>query len=207
MKIPAYILLFIFLTQCKQVGNKKLIVNPKSKYYKLIEEYRDITFDTLNIWTAIDLEFSHDKLIDSIETELILPYKKHQNKFNDYYACSKFEIDSNNIALITRVPSYTEASSIKLLIYNTKKDSISNSIELSENENDTDSYGQYDKRTSIFRQKGKIHLFIWIENRNYNERKKDSEELFLYELSQDSINLIENKNQKLNSLKKLLLSP
>ena len=138
----------------------------------LLSKYHTISFDTLLVFSTDNPESAGFKYkgspFDSAEM-LLLP-KSFIDKYpadNGFHACYKFFIDSRHIGLITRSPSAYVASSIKLFVFDTEKDSITNYAELAENWGDAGDF--VNKRAWLFKDKNKTwHSFIRVQEGHHN---------------------------------------
>jgi hypothetical protein len=177
-KLSVFLFLFVLIVSC-QVHEKKefrIVSERASKFNSLLQKYQSVSFDTLNLFSSSELEsYTYPfkgKLLDSGEVELVkeaLSIKGGIEPF--FFACSKFEIDSTLLGLITRVPSIYESSSIKLLLYDKTKHRIVDFIELAETFGDA---GDYAEKVS------------WI----YKDQDKSYKGFICYEVSHD--NSVEN---------------
>ncbi|OYU96574.1 MAG: hypothetical protein CFE21_09330 [Bacteroidetes bacterium B1(2017)] len=79
------------------------------------------------------LYFFKGKEIDEKTFNLITDFVKHSQPQSDgFYGTYSFKINPSSIGLITRVPGNYDATAISLWVYDLKKDSITNSIPLSD---------------------------------------------------------------------------
>src|SRR6478609_5504967 len=124
MKNILYLMILILLSGCNQKETK--IPQPKvqkeSEFKTLLTKYKDISFDTLEVFSTTDFESNINKFkgIHLNNTDVNLFPKKLSEEYendNSFFACYKFSIDNNRIGLLTRTPSTYEPSSIKLLIF------------------------------------------------------------------------------------------
>lgn len=134
-----YLAALLFLFGCSnQEANKQRPNGPKeSRYVKLLFSYKEISFDTLKVYSSYEIENNSYEfegvLLDSSFIH-IFPKKLSEDFSADlgFFACYKFRIDSFRTGLITRTPSIYESSSIKLLIFDNPLDSITGYVELAE---------------------------------------------------------------------------
>lgn len=174
MRKLLYITTLILLFGCDQKTTKQQQPDlPKeSKFKSLLTKYKDISFDTLQVFSSEELESSQYKFkgnqLDSADVSLF-PKELAEQYVNDngYFACYKFIIDSNRTGLITRTPSTYEPSSVKLLIFNKQPDAITDFIELAETFGDA---GDMAEKTSwLFKDdKKEYKSFIWVEESHDN---------------------------------------
>jgi len=126
MKKTLIYIFIVTLFSCDQAQKTDTSVETKreSKYGKLLSKFKDISIDTLRIYSP---EYSSEKLIGEFvgveldSTDAILfPNDIELQHFNDppgLYAVYKFPVDSNTLGLITRTPSEYVPSSIKLFYF------------------------------------------------------------------------------------------
>lgn len=178
MKYKAIILktvLFTFLItilSCSNTNNSEATTTLESKYVRLTSKYKDITFDSLEVYTTWDLDNEKFKYkgvsLDSIEVTY-LPYNiKQWGVEHSFYACYKFKMNSTITALITRVPSYYSSSAIKLFVYDTQKDSIVKTLDLADSWGDAGDAFQY--ATCIYQQNNKDFLALAYTLSTYDHR-------------------------------------
>jgi len=204
-----YLIIVLLILSCtnKKSNFKDETLNKQSKFKTLIDKYKSISFDTLKVHYIDDTDYVHNKYfgtkLDSLEI-LLLPKELTELYLNDngYYACYKFSIDNNKTALITRTPSYYEPSSIKLIILDNIKDSITSFIELSDSFGDAGDAWQ--KISWIFKDINKGYkAFVW-NHTSYDHSAEDindstveeTNQYYLLELSKlkpDTINRDENQ--------------
>ena len=180
-----YLIVIVSFFSCDQTNTKqqKSATTPtqkESKYKKLLTKYKDLSFDTLKVFSSDDLESKKYKFkgkrLDSSEV-LLLPKELSEQYINDngYFACFKFPIDSIRTGLITRTPSTYEPSSVKLLILDIQEDRITDFIELAETFGDA---GDMAEKTSwLFKDNNKKYkAFMWYEESHDNsaEDEKDT---------------------------------
>lgn len=139
MRELLYLATLVLIFGCNQIDtNQRQADTPKdSKFKNLLTKYKDISFDTLKVFSAEDPDSKSYKYkgtkLDTTDV-LLFPETIAEQYLNDdgYFACFKFLIDSGRIGLITRTPSTYASSSIKLLILDKQKDAITDIIELAE---------------------------------------------------------------------------
>ena len=135
----------------------------KSKYYNLLVQYYNIGVDTLWVYSPKDsMDVYNGRALDSV-TALFFPADMAQQHFNEppsLFAIYKFAIDTNRLGLLTRTPSEYVPSSIKLFIYDKRKDSLSTYIELGETFGDAGDY--MEKNSWLFRDSSQ-HMYALID--------------------------------------------
>lgn len=129
-----------------------------NRFDELLAQYEDIKFDTLPVFSVSDINNKPFKFtgkpLDSAAQELLPANLRNGNTTGGpgFYACFKFNMDKEHIGLVTRTPSMYVASSIKLLIYNSAKDSITQYTELAELWGDAGDV--YDKKSWLYKDAG-----------------------------------------------------
>lgn len=171
------LLLFIILGLCRCKNVERGIVppnvpRPKDAFKQLFTRYKPISFDTLKVYSSDQLEkdsfaFKGEKL-DSMSIRLFPQEVATAYQFDSgYYACFRFSIDRFRTGLITRTPSDYEPSSIKLLIYDEKADSIVQYMELAELLGDAGD--MFEKSSFLFKDEHKaLSCFIWQQESHDN---------------------------------------
>lgn len=148
---------------------------PPGKYSDLLKKFEPISFDTLKVYYSYNGKRFEGKELTLKEAK-IFPLGISENYFgrlSGMYACYQFEIDSETLGLIARTPSEYESSSIKLFLFDLKKDSFSKEyVELSQDIGDA---GDYYHRTSwLFRtNKKEIHSLVY-DYSSYNNEVDDT---------------------------------
>lgn len=134
------IVTLVFLLGCKQsTKNTSSTSNKNEQYLQLLTKFKDITFDTLEVYplidgTKIEAYKYYGVELDSADATLF-PGNIATAHFNDppsLFACYKFNIDSSRVGLIARTPSVYYPTSIKLFVYTTNKDTLIEITELAE---------------------------------------------------------------------------
>jgi hypothetical protein len=123
---------FVLLAGCGVQNNDRHL--PLSK---LLSVYQDTTFSQMYVYpdTAyIDsLYFFRGSLIDSATFRLLQNQKTVKlSGVDGFYGLYSFKMNEENIGLLTRVPSKYASTMVSLWIYDAVKDSIVNSIQLSD---------------------------------------------------------------------------
>jgi hypothetical protein len=173
-------MVLIFSCDTKRTPQTKVETKRESKFIKLLNKYKSISFDTLKVFSAEDLESNTYKFkgthLDSTDVAL-LPKDIAEQYYYDqgFFACYKFYIDTATVGLITRTPSEYVPSSIKLFILDKRKDAIVDYTELAESFGDA---GDVTEKISwLFRDKSKmINSFMWVEESHDNsvDNEKDT---------------------------------
>ena len=160
--------------------NSKKVFKTKSKYSTLLSKYKDISFDTLKVFSSEKLESNQYMFkgtqLDSVDVKLF-PKEFAEQYFYDhgFYACYKFSMDSIKVGLITRTPSTYEPSSIKLFILDKQRETITNYFELAETVGDAGD--MMDKTSWLVKGKNnKLISFIWQQESHDNsaDNNKDT---------------------------------
>ena len=204
--------LIFLLSSC---GDSKPTSNRKKKvetdiefgaYDKLLAKYKEISFDTLKVFSSTGLDSKQYKFkgtqLDSIDV-LLFPESISEQYINDpgYFACYKFPIDNFKIGLITRTPSTYESSSIKLLIFDKQRNTISDLFELAEIFGDAGDAAE--KVSWLFKDENKKYKsFTWLTESHDNsvDDEKDTtvdswNYYYLIDISKQKIDTI-SKNEK-----------
>lgn len=180
----------------------------ESKFKTLLTKYKDISFDTLRVFSSGELESNKYKFkgtqLDSADV-LLLPIALAEQYINDngYFACYKFSIDSTRMGLITRTPSTYEPSSIKLLILDRQNDTITDFMELAETFGDAGDMAE--KISWLFKDNNKKYKsFMWVEESHDNsvENEKDTtlqtwNYYYLLDLSKAKVDTVSKDEKKL----------
>jgi hypothetical protein len=179
MKTVLFLATLIFLLD--SCGNSKPKTDQKKRiennikigaYDKLLAKYKDISFDTLKVFSSTDLDSKQYKFagtqLDRNDV-LLFPENIAEQYLNDpgYFACYKFPIDDFRIGLITRTPSTYEPSSIKLLIFDKQANTILDMFELAEIFGDAGDAAE--KVSWLFKdEKKKYKSFTWLTESHDN---------------------------------------
>jgi hypothetical protein len=162
-----FTLAVVSLTACgEEASNKQTpeTVTTPSRYTNLISKYKPITFDTLQVFSAYEINSETNKFkgtkLDSTDFKL-LPAGMRTESFDDFYACFQFPLDGTHIALITRTPSFYDVTSLKLLVYDKSRDTISRITELAENVGDGGA--QTVKTSWLFKEGQQYVSLIFVE--------------------------------------------
>lgn len=178
MRNTLFILSLVLLLSCSQESNKGAI-QKESKFSSLLTKYKDVSFDTLKVFSADDTETDTYKFkgvqLDSLDVLLFpesISYLYSQQEA--FTACFKFPLDSSRIALITRIPSTYQSSSLRLLIFDRNSDSITNIIELAEMVGDAGD--AYTKDSWVFKtMKGETQIFGWVHESHDNSIENEND--------------------------------
>ena len=217
-----YFLVFILLLGCGYNQKEKFHSSShKSRYEKLLSIYKEISIDTLKVYSPEDLIGEYKGVeIDSSEV-MLFPKEIVEQHFVDppgLFAIYKFEIDINTIGLITRTPSEYAPSSIKLFFLDKTKDLIIGYVELAESLGDAGDYMITD--SWIFKDNDKrLMALVCVMERHDNsvddEKDTSTQEwnyYYLLNLSKEHIDTI-SKDEKVlimkfgNLIKKNVRSP
>lgn len=173
MKKLLYLITIITLYSCNKkpesLSTEKVEAKKESKYSQLLKKFENVPLDTLKVFSDEDFKVFKGRELDSLDV-ILFPKEIAEAHFIDppgIFACYKFPIDSNRIGLIARTPSEYVPSSIKLFVFNTVKDEITNYVELAESWGDA---GDVLEKTSwLFRNKdNSISSLIWVHESHYN---------------------------------------
>lgn len=140
----AAIILLLFLSACNSEQNKsrkiskeKPVKEKTSKFQSVLDKYKTITLDTFHVFTSGNLYDSnhvfYGRAFSPTDTSILPANLKSMVESDiNYFACYKFSIDSSHWGLLTRSPSYYDATSVKLLLFDKIMDSVTGFIELAE---------------------------------------------------------------------------
>jgi hypothetical protein len=159
------------------------------RFKDLFAQFSNIGLDTLEVHSpdsANDVYRGHT--IDSLNARFFPEdmAKHHTSENPELFAIYKFMIDSARMGLLARTPSEYEPSSIKLFLWDRRKDSLTAYIELGENWGDAGDYMR--KKSWLFRDTASKHIQALIEvfqgHDNSVDNPKDTtrEERYLYTL-------------------------
>ncbi|GAB3919323.1 hypothetical protein [Mucilaginibacter boryungensis] len=162
--------------------------------------YQPINIDTFKVFSAENTDSAgykfKGKRIDT--TLLYLLPKGILWDDTECFAVYKFTIDKNNIGLITRTPGQYSTSSIKLLVYDKRKDTINDFFELAEKWGDAGDV--LEKVAWIYKADNhKFNYLIWEEFSHYNSIDNDKDTSVNRD---DTYSLLEISNAKHDTLNK-----
>lgn len=147
----------------------------KGRFKGLFAQFFNIAIDTLEVHSPDgDTSVYNGRTIDSLNAQLFPENmaRHHSTENPELFAVYKFAIDSARLGLIARTPSEYEPSSIKLFIYDKRKDSLTSYIEIGENWGDA---GDYMKKSSwIFRDSSSKNLHILIDEFQGHDNSVDN---------------------------------
>ncbi|MGL3002110.1 hypothetical protein [Flavobacterium sp. RSSB_23] len=208
MKKLFYLITIIALHSCNKttetLSSPKIEVKIESRYSQLLKKFKNISLDTLKVFSDEDYKTFKGRKLDSLDV-ILFPKEIAEAHFIDppgIFACYKFTIDSNRIGLIARTPSEYVPSSIKLFVYSKEKDEITNYIELAESWGDA---GDVLEKTSwLFRNKdNSVSSLVWVHEMHYNSAEVENDTTseswdyhYLINISKTKIDTI-NKDSKM----------
>jgi hypothetical protein len=208
MKKLFYLITIIALYSCNKttetLSSPKIEVKIESRYSQLLKKFKNISLDTLKVFSDEDYKTFKGRKLDSLDV-ILFPKEIAEAHFIDppgIFACYKFTIDSNRIGLIARTPSEYVPSSIKLFVYSKEKDEITNYIELAESWGDA---GDVLEKTSwLFRNKdNSVSSLVWVHEMHYNSAEVENDTTseswdyhYLINISKTKIDTI-NKDSKM----------
>ncbi|MCW3073096.1 MAG: hypothetical protein JWP69_165 [Flaviaesturariibacter sp.] len=200
--------IFFFSCSSSETNQQTTRTSQVSKFKNLLTKYKDISFDTLQVFSSGDLESNQYKFkgtqLDSADV-LLFPNELAEQYVNDngYFGTYKFAIDSTRIGLITRTPSTYEPSSIKLLILDKRKDAITDIVELAETFGDAGDMAE--KISWLFQSEHKTYKsFTWIEESHDNSVDDENDttiqtwnSYYLLDLSKAKIDTVSEDEKEL----------
>lgn len=174
--------------QPKPIRSKGGIVY-NGRFKDLFTRFFNIGLDTLEVHSPDTVTSAYNgRSLDSISAQFFPPEmaQQHSSEHPALFAVYKFMLDSARMGLLVRTPSEYESSSIKMFLWDRRKDSLTSYIELGENWGDA---GDYLSKTSwLFRDTSSKHVQALIEvfqghdNSVDNHRDTTREEERLYSL-------------------------
>lgn len=204
------IITLIFLLGCKQsTKNTSSTLIKSEQYLQLLTKFKDITFDTLEVYplidgTKIEAYKYYGVALDSADATLF-PGNIASAHFNDppsLFACYKFNIDSSRVGLITRTPSVYFPTSIKLFVYTPKKDTLIEITELAEYLGDAGDL--LDVNSWLIKDGNNIQVFKWVQESIDNSFEDDKapniatwDHFLLYNISNNKFDTLSNKIENL----------
>ena len=159
------------------------------RFKDLFAQFFNIGLDTLEVHSPDSVnDVYNGRAIDSLNGRLFPAdvVRIHTEENPELFAIYKFMIDSARMGLLTRTPSDYEPSSVKLFLWDKRKDSLTSYIELGETWGDAGDY--LSKRSWLFRDTSSRHIQALIEefqgHDNSVDNPKDTtrEERYLYTL-------------------------
>ncbi|AEA45635.1 hypothetical protein [Fluviicola taffensis] len=98
----------------------------KSRYEELLKKFKPISFDTLKVFYEYNDKHFLGKELSLKEAAVFKPgiTEASWGKLSGFYACNQFQIDVSTLGLIVRTPSEYGSSSIKLVLFDKKKDQL-----------------------------------------------------------------------------------
>jgi len=217
MKQFFFPLCLIAVFSCGQQEPIKSNVDPSlknSKYVSLLVQYNNIRVDTLLVYSPENnTDDWNGRPLDSMNA-LFFPEDMAQRHFSEppaLFATYKFAIDNNRMGLITRTPSEYAPSSMKMFIYDQRKDSLTSFLELGELLGDAGDV--LIKKTWLFRDSAQRLFALTNETQKYYhsaDNPKDTtvdlnEYYSLIDLSKDNIDTLFNHQEKLPAQYKSIL--
>ncbi|MDF2192555.1 hypothetical protein [Paraflavitalea sp. CAU 1676] len=190
-------------------------VERPTKYKPLLNKFKTLNFDTLHVYSSYEQQYEYSGVALDSQSIKLLPWPLSENRFQEgsmgVFAIGQFEIDSNKVGLIARTPGDYEETSIKLLLLDKARDTISESIELGESWGDAGDIATKD--AWLYKTKDrKWQAYIWMMNAHDNsvDDPKDTtvvEEHFYYLVdfsnkSFDTISTGENASRSFKHLHK-----
>lgn len=134
---------------------------PKKNYADLLSSYSPLSIDSLLVYYT-DSEVKEHKYygtaLDSTLLNLLPPNYDAENRFGEFFACYKFEIDKQRTGLITRVPGEYVSSRLDLLIYNAGTDTIEDQFMLADVFGDAGDV--YVRNSLLFFNQKKLQVFV-----------------------------------------------
>jgi hypothetical protein len=203
MKKLLYLLIILMFFSCekKTKHTQKIVAkkNKDSKYENLLSKFKDISIDTLEVYSSENYDNYKGIKMDSVDA-ILFPKEIAEEYFleHDLYACYKFDINSTKIGLLARTPSMYVPSSIKLFFYNKTEDNIKEYIELAESWGDA---GDSMEKTSWIIQNKKNEINVLMRIRESHDHSIENENDTIVE-NWYYHNLINISKQKIDTISK-----
>lgn len=199
------IVTLVFLLGCKQSTNNTSSTTIKNEQYlQLLTKFKDLTFDTLEVYPLIDGTKANEYKYYGVELDssdaILFPNNIATAHFNDppsLFACYKFNIDSSRVGLIARTASVYYPTSIKLFVYTTNKDTLIEITELAEYLGDAGDL--LDVNAWLIKDGNTIQVFKWIQESVDNSLENDKapkivtrDHFLLYNISNNTSDTLSN---------------
>lgn len=207
MRNTLLLLSLVSFFSCLQDSNQTAIKN-ESKFSSLLTKYKDISFDTLKVFSSDNTELDTYKFkgvqLDSVDVLLFPESIANLNGPGEVFAaCFKFFLDSSRIALLTRVPSTYQSSSLQLFIFDRNSDSITNIIELAEMV--ADAGYLYIKNSWVYKTiKGETQIFAWIQESHDNSVENEYDTTIDVTNNYYLLSILKNRVDTINQSKEVL---
>ncbi|MBL0881913.1 MAG: hypothetical protein IBJ16_00960 [Chitinophagaceae bacterium] len=207
MRNTFFIFSFVLLFSCSEHNNQDPI-NKESKFSSLLTKYKDISFDTLKIFSSdnTEIETYQYKGVQLDSLDVLLFPESIANRYNPsevFAACFKFPLDSSRIALITRVPSTYQSSSLQLLIFDRNSDRVTDIIELAEMVGDAGDV--YSKHSWLYKTiKEGTQIFGWIQESHDNSVENENDTTIQITNTYYLLSILKDKVDTINQNKELL---
>ena len=208
MRNTLLLLSLVSVFSCSHDSNQNVIKN-ESKFSSLLTKYKDISFDTLKVFSSDNTELDTYKFkgvqLDSVDVLLLFP-ESIANLYGPgevFAACFKFFLDSSRIALLTRFPSIYQSSSLQLFIFDRNSDSITNIIELAEMVGDAGDL--YTKNSWVYKTiKGETQIFAWIQESHDNSVESEYDTTIDVTNNYYLLSILKNRVDTINQSKEVL---
>ena len=208
MRNTLLLLSLVSVFSCSHDSNQNVIKN-ESKFSSLLTKYKDISFDTLKVFSSDNTELDTYKFkgvqLDSVDVLLLFP-ESIANLYGPgevFAACFKFFLDSSRIELLTRVPSIYQSSSLQLFIFDRNSDSITNIIELAEMVGDAGDL--YTKNSWVYKTiKGETQIFAWIQESHDNSVESEYDTTIDVTNNYYLLSILKNRVDTINQSKEVL---
>jgi hypothetical protein len=197
------IIIFVFISiACNQSAKTS---HPQgSKFEHLLSKFKDISFDTLEVYSigeGNEKNYKYDGVkLDSVDAVLFPPdiARAHFIDPPGLFACFKFKIDSARIGLIARTPSEYAPTSIKLFIYKSGKDTLEENSELAQYIGDAG--GLREVNSWLFKNlNNEIQVFTWTHDSEDNSVENENDTTISISNYFHLSNLSTNKRKKLDT--------
>lgn len=173
-KISLVLPLIILASFTSKTGTRRL---PPDKYAELLSLYQPITVGNFKVYSTTNFydeayKFKGKKLNDA-QVQLLPKKAISGDPASGLFATYKFIIDANRTGLLTRSPGQYDSSSIKLLIYDKRKDAITDCFQVAEKW--ADAGDAFEAQSWLFKNADKsINCVLWEQS--IHDGKLDEEE-------------------------------
>ncbi|OQP47284.1 hypothetical protein A4H97_07210 [Niastella yeongjuensis] len=159
------------------------------RFKDLFAQFFNMGLDTLEVHSPdTTTSVFNGRIIDSVSAQLFPAEmaQHHTSENPELFAIYKFMLDSARMGLLARTPSEYEPSSIKLFLWDKRKDSLTSYMELGETWGDAGDYLY--KKSWLFRDTSSRHIQALIEvfqgqdNSVDNPKDTTRDERYLYTL-------------------------
>lgn len=173
-KISLVLPLIVLASFTIKTGNRQ---KPPGKYAALLNLYQPVTINNFKVYSTTnfydDAYKFKGKQLDDAQIQLLPKKAISGDPGSGLFATYKFIIDANRTGLLTRTPGQYDSSSIKLLIYDKRKDAITDCFQVAEKW--ADAGDTFEAQSWLFKNPDKtINCALWEQS--VHDGKLDDEE-------------------------------